>query len=301
MTRYIVSVTACLLLFSPSAFAWTVNAGFEGGVVGTKAQSPNPDAFHDAAGDSRYVDSPVLTGSQAGSVSIGQGQTAFGTWGGGFNFPSDLGEGDSIWFRVNAYYPEGWDFSTPGAVEGMKFMRIHSAAANGNNEGYHSTLISGGATGGLINASTEVEGTAFFTNNGPYPYTKARRLGTDIARDQWGTYEMQIALSSVPGEGAYRIWQDGNLIFEDLATATLRSSTSVVDFIYLYTYWNSGAPRTQTSYLDDIVITSDTPNKFDAFGNPMIGVPVPEPTSAALGFLAAISHLARRYRPCRFR
>jgi len=304
MIRYFTSVTAYFLLLSSPAFAWIVTADFEGGVVGTKAQVPfssNSDAFNDAAGDSKYVDSPVLTGNQAGSVSINQGAEGFGTWGGGFNFPSRLGEGDSIWFRVNAYYPEGWDFSTPGAAEGMKFMRIHSAAANGNNEGYHALQISGGATGGLINASTEINGTAFFNNNGPYPYTKARRLGTDIARDQWGTYEMQVDLSSVPGEGAFRLWQDGNLIFEDLETATLRSSTSVLDFIYLYTYWNSGAPRTQTSYVDDIVITSDTPSNFDAFGNPMIGVPtvVSEPTSAALGFLAVIGLLTRRRRQCR--
>jgi len=298
MIRYFTSVTAYFLLLSSPAFAWIVTADFEGGVLGTQAQSPNPDGFQDAAGDSRYVDSPVLTGSQAGSVSIRKGETGFGRWGGGFNFPSALGEGDSVWFRVNTYYPEGWDFTTVGAVEGLKFMRIITRGTSGSTEGAHSALIGGGATGGLINVGTEVNEIPFFTTNGPYPYNKARRIGTDIARDQWGTYEMQIAFSSVPGEGAYRVWQDGNLIFEDIETATLRSATSISDLIYLYTYWNSGAPRTQRSYVDDIVITSDTPSNFDAFGNPMIGVPtvVPEPTSAALGFLAVIGLLVGRRR-----
>ncbi len=100
----------CLATLSSPVFAWVLSAGFEGGTLGTKAESPNPDAFMTVAGDSQYVDLPVLTGSQAGSVSIEQGETAFGLWGGGFTFPTLLREGDEIWFRVNVYYPEGWDF-----------------------------------------------------------------------------------------------------------------------------------------------------------------------------------------------
>jgi len=309
MPRCIISAIAysliCSANLSSPAFAWVISAGFEGGVLGTRAQSPNPDAFLDNAGDSTYVDSPVLTGSQAGSVSINQGETGFGLWGGSFGFPSDLGEGDELWFRVNVYYPEGWDFGCGGCTEGMKFMRVATKEADtatgspGNNEGAQTILLQGGATGGLLNANTEVNTSAFFTNNGPWPYVAARGLGDPIPRDQWQTYEMYFKFSSVENEGIYRVWQDENLIFEDLQTATLRSATSVADLVHLYTYWNNGAPQTQTSYVDDILITNEMPSNTDGFGNPMIGAPavVPEPTAAVLSVLAAISLLAGKRHP----
>ncbi len=86
LMRPLTAVAALFLIgvthASAATDAWVISADFEGGVLGTQAQSPNPDAFWDAAGDSKYVDSPVFTGSQAGSVSINQGETAFGNWGG---------------------------------------------------------------------------------------------------------------------------------------------------------------------------------------------------------------------------
>jgi len=308
MTRCIVSGIACSFFFSLTlaspAFAWVISAGFEGGVVGSKAQSPNPDAFSHSAGDSKYVDSPVLTGSQAGSVSINQGAEGFGSWGGGFNFPT-LVEGDELWFRTNVYYPEGWDFSCGGCTEGMKFMRVTTKPATGGGvENRLDALIKGGTTGGLINVSSGAGG--FFANNGPIiddVRVTIRNLGDPVIRDQWYTYEVYVKFSSVENEGVFRVWQNENLLFEDLQTPTLESPTSISNSALLYTFWNNGAPRTQTSYVDDIIITSETPSNTDAFGNPMIGVPitVPEPTSAAFVFLAAISLLARRHRLSRFR
>jgi len=262
-----------ILLTSHVYAAWEIKADFETGAVGDTAQLPNTDAFHDTAKDSKYADSPALSGSQSGSVTVKQGENGFSNWGGSFKFPTNLKEGDNIWFRVNVYYPKGWDFSC-SCSQGMKFMRIHTASSSGLNEGYHSTLIKGGTTGGLITVDTEVEGSEFKLNNAGPDFNNDQRqnLGTPAPRDRWITYEMQIKLHSTSGKGIYRVWQDGNLIFEDLKTATLRSPTSISDFVYLYTYWNNGAPVTQTSYVDDIVVTSTVPGKKDASGNSYIGV-----------------------------
>jgi len=258
------------IFFTSYTFAWTITADFEEGIVGDQAESPNPDAFSIVAGNSKYADTPALSGSQSGSVTAIQGNTGFGLWGGGFEFPSKLKEGDQIWSRINVLYPPGWDFSCGGCRQAMKFMRIHTASAGGANEGFYNTLIKGGTTGGLITADSEVNGGEFWNNNGAG--SLLFNLGTPVIRGQWHTYEQQVKFSSVPGKGIYRIWQDGNLIFEDLKTATLRSSTSKSDYIYIWTYWNNGAPRTQTAYTDDIVITSEIPGKKDASGNPYIGV-----------------------------
>ncbi len=268
--NYFISLFIALTLFTTHAFAWEITADFEGGTIGEKAESPNYDAFGIAAGNSKYASSPAISGSQSASVFAKQGSTGFGVWGGGFDFPQDLKEGDTIWARLNVYYPSGWTFDCSPCTQGVKFMRIHTKSSGGSNEGYHSNLIKGGSTGGLITADSEVNGSPFWINNNNG--AGLRNLGTPAGRNQWITYEMQIKFHSKTNQGIYRIWQDGNLIFEDLKTATLRSSTSSADLIYIYSYWNNGAPKDQTSYIDDIVITNEIPGRTDSNGNSYIGV-----------------------------
>lgn len=259
-------------LFSISAYAWEIKADFESGSIGNTASGTvtpiaKADAFHSAADDSKYVASPVLSGNQAGSVTIKKGENGFGKWGGAFNFPSTLKQGDSVWFRVNVYYPNGWSFDCGGCTLGMKFMRVHAG------EGYQTILINGGTSGGKISVTSEINANEFEKNNaGPdWRNDQRRNLGFDAPREQWITYEMQIKFHSVAGQGIYRVWQNGSLIFEDLKTATLATPTSTSKFVYLYTYWNNGAPKTQTSYVDDITITNVTPATKDNKGNPFIG------------------------------
>jgi len=259
-----------LLFFSTSTLAWTLSADFEEGSPGDVGELPTKDAFHRTADWSAISNTKVLTGKQSGSVTAKKGQTGFGKWGGSLQFPSFPKEGDEIWFRVNVFYPTGWDFSCGGCTQGMKFMRIHTRNSSGGHEGYLDNLIKGGTTGGLLVADSEVNGTDFKANNREGGTDLRKNLGTPVQRNQWHTYEMYLKLSS--GKGIYRIWQDGNLIFEDLKTNTLGTSGSSADFMYLYTYWNNGAPRTQTSYVDDIVITTDIPSRKDAHGNAFIGV-----------------------------
>ena len=53
---------------------------------------------------------------------------------------------------------------------------------------------------------------------------------------------------------------------------TLNTSDAFADLFYLFSYWNGGAPQTQTMYVDDIIVTSQTPTTKDAQGNPYIGM-----------------------------
>ncbi len=279
--KHTISLAILLTLFTTPAFSWVITADFEEGNVGNNAQLPTTqDAFHGTADNSKIAGSPVYSGSQSASVLALAGETGFGRWGGSFDFP-DLKQGDQIWWKVNVFYPSGWDF-TSRSGEGMKFMRIHTRSAGNANEGYHHTFIDGGSTGGTLNIGTEVD-TSFWDNNPIWPENDPnypRDLGASVERDQWITYEMQIKFHSEANQGIYRVWQDGILIFEDLKTPTLRSSTSSSDFVYFYTYWNDGAPKTQTSYVDGIVLTNEIPSKKDAHGNPFIGVSTSVPVSA---------------------
>jgi len=248
---------------------WTIRANFETGNVGDVAQRI-PDAFHTTASRSLIANSPVLNGSQSASCTIDEGSTG-GGWGGSFNYPQVLREGDSVWWRMNYYYPAGFDFSC-GCTEGTKHMRIHVSRENASNVGYLGNLVMGGSTGGYIVCASEVAAAGEFTANN---YTSGNydkfTNGEVIPRDTWMTVEFQVKFG-LAGFGEYRCWQDGILILEDLQSRTLSASTDYSDFVYLLNYWNNGAPRTQTLYVDDIILTSETPSNTDANGNPYIGV-----------------------------
>jgi len=81
------------------------------------------------------------------------------------------------------------------------------------------------------------------------------------------------------------------LIYEDAIDKTPKSSTDQAWAFLNFTYWNGGASQTQSMYIDDLYISTSPPPEFG----------VPEPTSAALGFLAVIGILTRRRRPHCFR
>ena len=58
---------------------------------------------------------------------------------------------------------------------------------------------------------------------------------------------------------------------------TLQESTNYAKALNIFTYWNNpsdprGAPKSQFSYIDDLVITNQKPSTTDKLGNPAIGM-----------------------------
>lgn len=240
--------------------AWTHNANFEGGTIGELAQGSN--GFTTAFVNTKFTDVQVATGERASTVGVKQGNTAFGGWGGAVDFPSSLREGDELWYRVYIYFPKDFDYSAGGI--GLKTMRIHTASSQGSNEGYIGFVISN--KDNKIKPGSEVDKLDF--NDGGFNQT----VGTVVPKGTWQAYEQYVKFSATPGKAIYRIWQNGKLVFEDTTNNTLKSSTSKSNLVYVFSYWNDGAPKTQTAYVDDIVVTNQTPAQRDEHGNPMIGV-----------------------------
>ena len=253
-------VIYCFFIISSPASAWVIDADFERGVIGEKADGD--DGLTGAFKYTIYTNKVVRSGKQAAEVGIDAGSMGFGTWGGSFKYPSNLGNGDELWFRVWAYFPKDFSFYCGGCTQGVKFMRIHTAASDFSNEGYHSILLKDN-----IIVDSEVTGKIFHSNNG-----SKKSAGQNITTGAWHAYEMYIKFASTPGQGIYRVWQDGNLVFEDTITQTLKSSSSISDLIYLFSYWNNGAPKTQQAYVDEIVVTSTRPSDIDSHGNHFIGL-----------------------------
>lgn len=248
------------VLDSNGTQGWTITADFEDGTLNEKANGTN--GFSGAFNNTVFSDLQSNSGSLSAEVGIEAGETGFGDWGGSFSFPSVLKEGDEIWFRTYLYFPEGFPFSTDSGQ--LKTMRIHTASSSGDNEGYHDILIKD--TGSSIVVGSEIT-SDWYDNNPNWKFN-----GDPVTTGEWHALEHYVKLSSVPGEGITRVWQNGILIKEDTITKTLNSATSESDFIYLFTYWNGGAPANVRAYVDDVKITTATPTNIDEDGNAFIGL-----------------------------
>jgi hypothetical protein len=188
-----------------------------------------------------------------------------------------LKEGDEIWYRVWIYYPNEWIFG-----KGPKGLRIHLANSGGGNVGYFDFFIKEFE----LRLASEI-GSAINYPGGTCPYginpdwkqfrCNMEKLGNPdrtavkVTKGTWHAFEQYIKFHSVPGQAMYRAWFDGKQIFEDPLTATMKSSSDVSDFNYLFTTWNNGAPATQHNYVDDIMVTNEVPSNKDSNGNPYIG------------------------------
>ena len=256
--KYVKAALLFTLLLSTQAGAWVIDANFEGGKIGSLAQGSN--ALSNAFRYSKYSNSVVHTGSLSSVIGIDAGATGFGDWGGSLRFPAPLREGEEVWYRAYIFFPQDFDLSAGGV--GLKTMRIHAQSSSGSNEGYLDMLISGDLTIGI-----EFAREAFQATN-----TDWKNFGVNVTKGTWHAYEQYVKFSSVPGRGIYRVWQDGKLVLDDNTTKTLGGSGSSSDFVYIFSYWNDGAPKTQSAYIDDIYITNQRPSQRDANGNPMIGL-----------------------------
>jgi hypothetical protein len=246
------------LLITSQAHAWVINANFENGSIGNKASGG--DGFSNAFTNTKYTNKVVHSGNQAAVTSIKKGETGFGKWGGSFKFPSSLRQGDEFWFRAWIYYPNGFDFSNTGV--GVKTLRVNTSKSGGGNEGYFD-MLTRGSSGVTVNIEqTRNE----FTNNNP----QWKGIGPPITTGVWHAFEYYAKLSSSSGKGVFRAWVDGKLILDD-TSSNLISSSSEATFAYLWSYFNGGSGKDQEAYVDDVIITNETPSAVDSQGNRFIG------------------------------
>jgi hypothetical protein len=74
------------------------------------------------------------------------------------------------------------------------------------------------------------------------------------------------------GQAEIRFWKNGALMADLTDRITMKTTASYSDQTNLFTYWNGGAPATEAMYVDDLVLTTDTPSAKDAAGHPYVGV-----------------------------
>ena len=272
---------------SATAQAWTINMDFNKGPLGRSIEdkgNPYP-VFSDAAGRSIYSDcAGIAQDGQCAKMSITKGYDGWGTWGGRLNFNergvSNPVPGTEVWISVKVFMPTDFDYT---AKPRFKFLRLHTRSPSKANEGYNDLYITP-AGSSLWDGSKN--------NKAPFIYIKEQQdinffVGDHtVDRPQpgtWENYEVYLKLDYVSvskgGTSRVRIWKNGKLLAELNDIQTLKSAASYADTFLIFTYWNGGKPdgsgsvptKNQYLFVDDLIVTTDTPSKRDIFGNPMIG------------------------------
>lgn len=272
-------LVALWLLQPLSASAWTWDNNCEGGTVGALVSSASLTGFTSPFSLTKYSNAQAATGSESCQLGITAGSDGWGYWGGTITFPSIINSGGQVWARVSLFVPAGFNTTTNTGV--LKFMRIHTATSANANVGYHDYAIANNGT-----VQYNAAGKALVSPGYIYGYEGIPNLmavGTQsangIAYGKWETYEMYVKFDAVAkaagGTGEVRLWKNNQLLLDMVSQGTLVSSTDHSDAFFLFTYWNGNAPATQNAYVDDIIVSTDTPANKDASGNPCLCAPTP--------------------------
>ncbi|WP_421842843.1 hypothetical protein [Marinobacter algicola] len=273
----IAAVMILLPLETISAFTISVsgdNASSGQRPLSEGCQLYGEEAFTSDSGNTRYTDEQVYSGDGALKLTIEQGSKGFGSLGGIIDFASCdhvggriLKKGDEVWVRVHVFFPKNFEFNRNGR---NKFLRLRTFSGSGNSEGYNDLYLDG-----------RLDSTPYdYIFEGVQRWYAMGEQEQLFPLGQWRTVEYYLRLDnrteSQGGSARVRVWIDGELIGDTGERANLLTPDSYIESLYFFTYWdNDGAHITQSFYVDDLVVTSDTPENRDANGFPFIGLGKP--------------------------
>jgi hypothetical protein len=230
---------------------WSVLRDFNSGAAGTGTQRKS-DGLDDAALKSLYSTERSFDGGMSARMTIDSGATGYGTWGGILGFPSQLTEGSDFWLQLYVYIPEDFVVLTPGNGS-LKFLRVHTSTEQGGNGGYNDIQFrDDGRTDASFRMLKEGQAKWFYFGS-----------PSSFAKGAWQRVTVHLKLSatlrSAGGNARVRVWQNGRLLTDEGEMQTLSRSTDRADALYLFTYWNGGAPRTQSLWVDKIQMANFQP------------------------------------------
>lgn len=244
------------------ALSWTYTADFEAGTVGAPAEGDSglSNANENGSTKNLYSDTRAHLGNQSMRNYFVSGDTgspgSTNATGGSIGYTSTISTGGEIWGRMYLWIPDGtgWNWTCDPFVKVFRLAHVYQAG--GAHRGYISIF---GDTDGNMVLSNELDGQSNHERSAAVTYT----------RGEWQSIEIYIKFS--PTAGIVRIWKNGVLAREETNYRTLAADTDYASGSLIWTYWNGGHPQDQYAWVDDIIITTDTPSGRDAAGNPMIG------------------------------
>lgn len=257
-----IGLAISVALITSQAHAWRFYASFDEGVLGQKADKGG-DGFHGAGGKSIYTNEQRLKG-HAVKMQIQKGEEGYGNWGGVFPYPKTY-KGETIWFLVHTYMPKEFDHYAYSAGNRLKFLRLQTLTATGNNIGYNDIYFD----------MKNVVNPFAYIYEGENAWVEIGGASDYPVKDTWESYEIAVTFDNVSvdkgGKAQVKFWKNGVLLKDITNRITLRDADAYSDRALLFTYWNGGSPKDQFMYADEIVVTNETPSQVDAHGNKYIG------------------------------
>ncbi len=258
--QWAVGLALVLGLYVADAAAWQFTADFESGAVGNLAQGPS--GFQEAGSLTTFSSENAHSGSKSAKMVWQYNTSGFGTAMGTVPFPAAVPVGGELWMRGYYYFVNPWSWQAASGDEcacAIKTARAHVRNAAGGHVGYTSVI----------------------TNNFGIPYVNCEtcnglnglNVPTSAAAFTAGRwYAVELYTYFHPTNGVVRMWIDGELKAEATNIATAQSGSDLMDSSYWMGYWNGRVGQDQVMYVDDVVVTTDTPAGRDRAGNPMIGL-----------------------------
>ena len=283
--NYLLPVLLATFVSTPASYAFTLSISGDDGNPGEMvqnrecAQSGEASFTSDSSG-TFYSNQQSTNGTSSIELNIREGHKGFGLLGGVVSFEncSNFGgrrviKGEQIWVKTKIKFPLGFEFNQNGLNKFMRLRTFHDEEGRNVSEGYNDLYL---------NADPSFEPWKPYA---PYKYIfegAQQWFSVGVGENffqmgKWETIEYSIRLDDkVAAEGGnalVRVWLNGRLLGETQNRRTLNTPESWVSSLYFFTYWdNAGAHKNQKFWIDDLVITTDTPTKRDALGNPFIGV-----------------------------
>jgi len=256
------------------------NTGSGGSILDENFESYNvDDVVWESGGDTLVSDDRAYSGTKCLKPivhNVAYETGGYCCFGGKLDLPIELTQGDELWIRWRQFLPTGFLWSSGDGSDGtgtvLKTVRVHTKTSVGTHIGYNDfyvmkdgTSIDDPASSDTLVFLAQYEGD--YSQGGPFGgnpwyaggmYFGRQEQGYGWNRNAWNTYEMYFKFGTkASGIGRHRIYQNGDLIFngnyeDENIWGSLATSTDLVDFVYLYNYWNGGAPTTQSFYIDDV-------------------------------------------------
>lgn len=258
-------------------------ANFENSVLGTAINE-----FAKLISTINTVYSSEIAGPFGGNRVVKQTMAAEQKGFGGRLVDMDLGEGNEVWIRWYEYFPIGFCFANgtngdasggAGAIKWMRFqypgtterITFEVEAQAGCTAPCNKCLANfrpHSVIGESMSWKERYGNMAFWFE--PFEFEVGR----------WHAIQVYMKLShgsadKNDGSGLIRIWVDDILIGEKmrntLPTRTIASTDpGNLKSVHWGNYWNGGAPKTQSWFVDEFIFTAKTPSTKDAKGNPYI-------------------------------
>lgn len=248
------------------------SASFSGGVAG---ESPTPQM---SSPNSKTIYSNDIAGPFGDTVCCKVTAEVDESFFGGTFFTSaagiSLAAGDVFRVRLYHYFPAA--FCAGGSTDGPEGASSHKKWLRfqwgPNGSGSRLTMQPGGFASGSCALAASGPSYGGMTLEG-FGGTASNHYVDDetvIPRDEWVAIQWSVYLHET--NGYIRMWAGETFIGEITGINTLPDAvgSGLLEYLVLGDYWNGQPHETTSWYIDDLLLTKETPNTVDAGGRPYI-------------------------------